>query len=72
MGDTTGTRPESGRAAVKLAVANLRRLHIYAVGVSEDADSKDMDIVASDDIDLLQSLSDALMSINDLEADELL
>ncbi|CAL8471502.1 g11044 [Coccomyxa elongata] len=67
-----GTRRENGRAAVKLALTNLRRLHIYAVGVSEDADSKDMDIVAADDIDLLQSLSDALMSINGVEADEIL
>ena len=57
---------------MKLGLANLHWLHIYAVGVSEDADSKDMEIVAADDIDLLQSLSDALAIINGIGADEIL
>lgn len=39
---------------------NLSRLHIYAVSVFEDAESRGMEIVSAEDLDLLQGLTDAL------------
>ncbi|EIE21981.1 hypothetical protein COCSUDRAFT_66773 [Coccomyxa subellipsoidea C-169] len=60
-----GTRPESARAAMELCITNLNRLHIYALGVAEDADSREMDVVSADDIELLQSLIDALENMKE-------
>ena len=65
IGAFAGTRPESARAAMELCITNLNRLHIYALGVAEDADSREMDVVSADDIELLQSLIDALENMKE-------
>jgi hypothetical protein len=54
---------------LELTITNLNRLHIYALSVNEDAESRNMDVVSSDDLELLQSLIDALESKREGDVD---